>query len=287
MRLSMAPDTSAPVVNPTMLSGRTLRRELTVRILLPPSEGKRAPGTGRPVEPVRLLGPGLLEPRTEVMTALARLCSGNTDEALRVLKLGARLRDEVTGNATVAEAPAAAAGSVYTGVLYEALGLAELPSRIRDMAHERLVIFSGLWGVVRTDDRIPAYRCPIGVNLPELGGERTTLAAFWRPWLAAELPRLFGSEFLLDLRSGAYAAMWQPTGAHATVRVVHERTVDGQVRRSVVSHFNKATKGRITADLLRNDVRCGSAAELAEALRDLKYRVERDGSRLDVVVTQV
>ena len=60
-------------------------------------------------------------------------------------------------------------------------------------------------------------------------------------------------DLVLDLRSTGYAAMWAPTGAAikrtTTVRVLHERLIDGVARRSVVSHFNKATKGRIVRDL--------------------------------------
>jgi len=83
---------------------------------------------------------------------------------------------------------------------------------------------------------------------------------------------------VLDLRSSAYAALWKPTGEiagrTATVRVLHERVVDGVTKRSVVSHFNKATKGRLLRDLLEDGAQPQSPAELAQALRELKYTVE-------------
>ena len=64
-----------------------------------------------------------------------------------------------------------------------------------------------------------------------------------------------------------YAAFWRPAGLPrvATVRVLHE--VAG--RRQVVSHFNKATKGRILRALLENGANPRTPARLAEALRDL------------------
>ena len=83
---------------------------------------------------------------------------------------------------------------------------------------------------------------------------------------------------VLDLRSSGYAAMWRPTGRLAertvTVRVLHEQVVAGEVRRSVVSHFNKASKGRLVRDLLLADAAPRSAGRLVEGLRDLKYTVE-------------
>ena len=71
------------------------------------------------------------------------------------------------------------------------------------------------------------------------------------------------------------------------VRVVHERVVHGQPVRSVVSHFNKATKGRMVRDLALAEVRPRSVSQLIAALRDLKYTVEEQPNRLDVVVTEV
>ncbi|GAB3957634.1 hypothetical protein GCM10027614_73490 [Micromonospora vulcania] len=102
---------------------------------------------------------------------------------------------------------------------------------------------------------------------------------------------------MLDLRSGAYAATWTPRGELAartvTVRVLHEREVDGVPVRSVVSHFNKATKGRLVRDLLLAGARPRGAAELVGVLRELKYTVQEQDApagrprQVDVVVTEL
>jgi cytoplasmic iron level regulating protein YaaA (DUF328/UPF0246 family) len=108
------------------------------------------------------------------------------------------------------------------------------------------------------------------------------------------LPEVAGGGLVLDLRSSAYAAAWKPAGTvaarTATVRVLHERVVGGVAKRSVVSHFNKATKGRLLRSLLEDGSQPRTPAELADALRDLKYTVEaRDGRpwALDVVVAEL
>ena len=67
------------------------------------------------------------------------------------------------------------------------------------------------------------------------------------------------------------------------MRVLHE----SGGKRSVVSHFNKATKGRLVRDLLEDGSTVTSAARFAEQLRDLGWVVEADGTRLDVVVTDL
>jgi hypothetical protein len=55
----------------------------------------------------------------------------------------------------------------------------------------------------------------------------------------------------------------------------------------VVSHFNKATKGRIVRGLLTAGGLPRTVAGLAAALRDLKYTVEEAPGRLDVIVTEL
>mgnify|MGYP000669266541 CR=1 FL=1 len=101
-----------------------------------------------------------------------------------------------------------------------------------------------------------------------------------------------GTGLLVDLRSTAYAAFWKPPAELsrkvATVRVLHES--GGQ--RKVVSHFNKATKGRIVRALLEDGANPGTPARLADALRDLGWFVEvgeptTRGTQLDVVVEEL
>jgi cytoplasmic iron level regulating protein YaaA (DUF328/UPF0246 family) len=266
-------------------------------ILLPPSEGKTAPDAGCPVDLSALWLPTLAPARRRVLSRLVAL-SGRTSRrgetaALAALGLTAGQRDELARNAALTSAPAAPAGRVYTGVLYEALDLPTLGPAARDAVEASTVVFSGLWGAVRLTDAIPAYRCAIGASLPVLGG----LAAYWRKVLAKPMNAATTDGPVLDLRSGSYAAMWTPTPAVAvrtvTLRVLHERVVDGVARRSVVSHFNKASKGRLVRDLATAGVAPASVDDLVSALRDLKYTVEPRPApagrprQLDVVVTQL
>ncbi|MET9961508.1 peroxide stress protein YaaA [Streptomyces sp. NPDC006326] len=263
-------------------------------VLLPPSEGKAADGSGAPLEPQTLSLPGLAPARAAVLEELVELCAGDELKAREVLGLSEGLRGEVAKNAGLRSAPARPAGEVYTGVLYDALGLAELPDGARARAERSLLVFSGLWGAVRISDRIPSYRCSMGVKLPGLGA----LGAYWRGPMAEVLPEAAGQGLVLDLRSAAYAAAWKPkgevAGRTATVRVLHAQTVDGVEKRSVVSHFNKATKGRLVRDLLLAGAAPDSPAELVTALRDLGYVVEAEAPAkpakawsLDVVVTRI
>jgi cytoplasmic iron level regulating protein YaaA (DUF328/UPF0246 family) len=259
-----------------------------VLVLLPPSEGKASSGRGAPLKPRSLSLPGLADAREAVFAELVDLCAGDEEKAREVLGLSEGLRGEVAKNAELRTAGARPAGEIYTGVLYDALGLASLDTAAKRRAARSLLVFSGLWGAVRVTDRIPSYRCSMGVRLPGLGA----LGAHWRKPMAEALPEAAGAGLVLDLRSAAYAAAWKPKGEvasrTATVRVLHAPT------RKVVSHFNKATKGRIVRSLLTAGIAPSGPGELVEALGDLGYEVEvaapgKAGQAwaLDVLVTEV
>ena len=263
-------------------------------ILLPPSEGKTPAVSGEPVDPASLWLPGLAAARERVLKKLVAMCARSSArsiaDSLAVLGLSAGQRDEIARNAALREAPAGPASEIYTGVLYEALDPATLDGPARAWLDRSAVVFSGLWGVVRLGDRIPAYRCSVGVTLPApVGG----LTAYWKKALRAALDEATAGAPVLDLRSGAYAAMWAPGGNAAALRVLHERTVGGVAKRSVVSHFNKATKGRLVRALAVESAAPVSVDDLVTALRDLKFTVEErpapvTGPRqLDVVVTDL
>ncbi|GAA3370898.1 peroxide stress protein YaaA [Streptomyces sannanensis] len=263
-------------------------------VLLPPSEGKAAPGGGAPLKPESLSLPGLAEARAAVLDELIELCAADEDKAREVLGLSEGLRGEIAKNAEMRTAGTRPAGEIYTGVLYDALGLATLDAAAMARAEASLLVFSGLWGAVRITDRIPSYRCSMGVKLPGLGA----LGAHWRAPMASVMPEAAGDGLVLDLRSSAYGSAWKPKGElaerTATVRVLHSQMVDGVEKRSVVSHFNKATKGRLVRDLLTAGANPAGPAQLMETLRDLGYVVEgepptRAGKAwsLDVVVMEI
>jgi uncharacterized protein len=253
-----------------------------VLILLPPSEGKAEPRRGKPLD----LGTGpLADARAAVVDALVALCSGPEDAAIATLGLGPTQADDVRRNARLRDLAAAPAERVYTGVLYDALGLTTLDAAAHRRALSRVAIVSSAYGLVRPHERIAPYRLAGGVTLSGLGG----VAAHWRAHLDPVVRSMAGRGLVVDLRSSTYAAFWRPSPDLAprvvTVRVLHE--VNG--KRQVVSHFNKATKGRLVRALLEDGRDVRTPAAFAALLTELDWQVEpgpatKAGTVLDVVV---
>ncbi|HTU95599.1 MAG TPA: peroxide stress protein YaaA [Solirubrobacteraceae bacterium] len=208
-------------------------------VLLPPSQGKSSPTHGRRAGLSTLVYPRLREPRERLIDAV--------DPGLRA-------------------APAMAAAELYTGVLFAALGLSDLP-------WDDVLIASALWGVVRPGDRIPAYRLDMSAKPAGIGA----LAAYWREPLRAALP---DRGLVLDLRSGSYAAAWRPRRAtHLAVRGFNEAP-DGT--RTVITHMAKRVRGEVARLVLKaGDV--ARPEEVAEIAAAAGLRVELSDGVLDVI----
>ena len=257
-----------------------------VLILLPPSEGKSAALTGPAVDPAALSFPELTPAREKVLTALIDLCRGDVDVAAATLGLGPTQRGEVGANTLLRTEPCAPAIEVYGGVLYEALDYGGLTAAGRRRADEHVAIASALWGLVRPNDLIPSYRLSAGTSLPGLG----PLTRAWREPVSCAIASVDG--LIVDMRSGGYVTLG-PVPASASKRTVTVRVLQEQAgRRTVVSHFNKATKGRMVRALLSSRRTPRTPAAFAQALDALGFRVEMMPARkghptsMDVIVDQ-
>jgi cytoplasmic iron level regulating protein YaaA (DUF328/UPF0246 family) len=243
-----------------------------VLILLPPSEGKSSPRRGKPLDLETLSYPTLGPTRQRLLSSLVTLCQGDPERARATLGLTTGQAADIVRNTALRSAPTATAGQIYTGVLYDALGLGSLSVAAKRRAATRVAVSSALFGLVRLGDRIPSYRLGGSTTLPGVG----TLASAWREPLGQVLEDEARRGLVIDLRSGTYAGFWRPRPGSRTnvvsVRVLQET---GGVR-GVVSHFNKATKGRIVANLLEDGANPGSPRALASALTRLGWYVEAD-----------
>ena len=210
-----------------------------VLVLLPPSETKRAGGAGRPSRCRRCRSRA--EPAAQGAGGRAGRAGADVTASRAALGLSPRQDDEIARNAALVGSPSLPALQRYTGVLYDALDAGSLRGAAAARAAARLMVGSALFGLVRATDPVPAYRLSAGSALPG----RPTLAARWRPLLDPVLAALAAEETVVDLRSGSYAALGRVPGA-VTVNVLAQRP-DGS--RAVVSHFNKAHKGRLARAL--------------------------------------
>ena len=206
-------------------------------VLLPPSEGKA-------VDPARSGRRGSWEPdagrfgmlgarRRRVVDALAAV--GGGDE--RLLGVGGEhLLRAQSANASLLGAPTLPAWRRYTGVVWAHLD----PVTLDPTARRRIVVVSGLLGLVRGDDQIPDYRLRMAANLPPLG----RLSTWWRDELSLMLDRAARRSTVIDLLPKEHRAAWTPSGLDG-VRI---ELVDPSGKPG--AHFAKAAKGRLARAIL-------------------------------------
>ena len=246
-----------------------------VIVLLPPSETKRSGGDGPPLWLDDLSSPALGPLRRALIDELVALAA--EPEACRAaLGISPTQDAEIERNATLLTSPTLPAITRYTGVLYDALDVESLRGAAAARARARLAVGSALFGVLRADDLIPAYRLSASSKLPG----SATLAARWRPVLEPVLAEMAAAELIVDLRSGSYAALGRISEA-VRVDVLAEHP-DG--RRTVVTHFNKAHKGRFARALASSRSEPSDAGAVAAVARRAGMHVERTGNELTVVV---
>jgi hypothetical protein len=241
-----------------------------VLLLLPPSETKRAGGSGAPLDLSRLALPGLRAPREAVLDALQGL-SADAATAARVLGLSARQLPEIEVNSAVRSSPTMPAIDRYTGVLFDALDAASLDAPARRWLGSHALIHTAPLGPVGALDRIPAYRLGAAVSLPGAPSLRRTWASAVTSVLSETAPR-----FVVDLRSEAYVALGPvPESLRSTYVRVVSAGPDGTVR--ALNHFNKHAKGALARALAVSRPRIASVRAFHE-WADRQRLVTRDGA---------
>jgi cytoplasmic iron level regulating protein YaaA (DUF328/UPF0246 family) len=263
-----------------------------VRILLPPSEGKSPGGSGRSLAQriSTRAQPELIVARGLALDALARTVT-EPSAALNLLLPDSIAAAALADNAAVRTGRTMPALRRYQGVVYEGLGADRL-SPAAAAAGRAVLILSGLFGVVRGDEPVPAYRVPAKAKLDSIGIAGT----FWRPYLQRAMPALLGrgDEPIVDLRSADYAAMWQPARDDPlTRRVIGVRILSPKPNGTlgVISFASKYAKGLLAAALLErlatgDDVR--TAADVADTWLRIGGRAARvlpagSGAQLELI----
>lgn len=239
-------------------------------LLLPPSEGKASEGGGEPLDLGALSSPSLTKTRQKLVRDVVRLAKHQKRAFRDALGLSRNQAAELDRNGVLLTAPTLPALELYTGIVYDNLSYATLSDSSRQRADDSLAVASALFGLLRPQDHVPPYRLSGNTVLPGYGG----LAARWRPVLE---PLLAQEEFVVDLRSGAYAQLARVPAA-VQVRVLREENG----RSTVVSHDNKWTKGKLARALCQHGA--GSVDEVAQIGRTVCDDVEVDGTRVDLLL---
>ena len=283
--LRSLPPMNSLVVHLPFTVGQDRKMAIAPVILLPPSEGKAEGGSGPTVQLSDLSFPQLESARTAVRSALAASMKAN--EAARSKLLGVKgvaLATATATNRNLLTSPTLPAIERYTGVLYDALDAASLSTRDRQRLSDQVLIFSGLWGVVRPDDLIPDYKLKMGATLPKI----SKVTTWWRrPLTDALAPSVRGAT-VWNLLPKEHDNAWAPFRSDAdptdlpcaifSVKFLDEGPpTNGERNFTTVSHWNKLLKGALVRFIL------ATGADDPKALAKFRHP---EGYRFDRTLTE-
>jgi cytoplasmic iron level regulating protein YaaA (DUF328/UPF0246 family) len=230
-------------------------------IIVPPSESKRPPPDhGRPLALDELSFPELTPLRARIIDALIETSAG-ADAFTRLFERPT-MAHLIARNTLLRELPTRPAADVYTGQLHDGLDIASLSPAGAERADRSLIITSALWGALRPDDLIPAYRLRVWSNL--VGMDR--LEPMWRAVLPDLFAQLAGpSGLVLDVRTPAYLALGMTAGlSHRTVALrVHQFSSSGRRIGDVIA---KRLRGEAAHLLLESGMEPDEPDALADIL---------------------
>ncbi|MCU1363161.1 MAG: hypothetical protein JWM55_989 [Acidimicrobiaceae bacterium] len=205
-------------------------------VLLPPSLTK-ASGGRRPTRP-GLFDQQLATSRRSVREALYQRVATATAKELEVLlnARGALLREALDASLALGESPSRVtpAWRRYQGVVWSHLEAETLSTSLR----RRLLIPSGLYGLVSGEDPIEDYRLAMGASLAPLG----RLARFWKGELTQLLANYRPRAPLVNLLPAEHAASIDFDALSLGRRVFTVRFLSPEGDRAV-GHDAKAVKG--------------------------------------------
>ena len=237
-------------------------------ILLPPSEGKASGGEGAPLDLESLSFEELNPTRARFTKAIVKLSERpRSSRALLGVK-GPALEKAMAENAELDAAPTLPAIERYTGVMYDAIDHQSLDGDAREVFGNSVIIMSGLFGIVRPFDMIPAYKLKMGGKL--LRGK--TCSAVWKRAITESLAESAEDSVIWDLLPIEHSAAWDSSKVRYqtrfTVKFLERNTV-GELK--TVNHRSKLLKGALIRHLVTNTEAAGSADSALDLLAGFSH----------------
>ena len=204
-----------------------------------PKARKESPGAGW--DPADGAFGELADRRFAIVEALGSTRGGSE----KLLEIGGKhLLRAQSANTALLGAPTLPAWQRYTGVVWDHLD----PATLDAVARRRIVVLSGLLGLVTGNDPVPDYRLKMSANLAPLG----KLSTWWRADLTEALKRSSRRRIVIDLLPQEHSAALNWDELAQSVQGISVKLIDPSGRPG--GHFAKAAKGNLARAILTDGI---------------------------------
>lgn len=153
-----------------------------------------------PTGSVQLQRPQLLDKAKRLGNYLKTLTPAELQKVMKISPALAKKTSELIENWNIESENQSLALDSFIGDIYSGLQAKDLSPVDRDYANKTLLIFSGLYGIIRPYDGIYPYRLEMAYKLPE--PEFSNLYKFWGKSIAECIPE---KEPIINLASDEYS----------------------------------------------------------------------------------
>jgi len=211
-----------------------------MKILLAPSETKKSGGT-EAFNLDALLFKSLLSSRTKLLHSYINIIQ-KRDLAVLSKMFGLKKESDILSHAKdIIHEPTMKAIERYTGVAFDYLSYTTLDNATQAYIDKHVILCSNLFGFLRADDFIPAYRLKQGSLVGDINVEK-----FYSLHGTALMDSYLENDEILDLRAGFYDKFYKPTKPYTTLKFIKEG--------KVVSHWAKAYRGIVLREIAKAKV---------------------------------
>lgn len=171
--------------------------------------------------------------------------------------------------------------TAFTGEVFRALDLSNLPKDTIDFAYKKLNIISSLYGLLRPTDLIKPYRFDFNIENPSLG---ETMQKFWKPTLTIAFVKMIkesGEKEVLDLlpAEATKCLDWKIIKRFAKVMKINFKSIaqNGQLKTPHTGKI-KELRGKLLREILIN--RLDSTSDILQIHTPL-FVIDEDASKKD------
>ena len=208
-----------------------------MKILLAPSETKKSGGL-HPFNPNDLLFKELSPQRMKLLHTYINVLQQGDMQVLSKMFGIKKEADILKHKKDIIHELTMKAIERYTGVAFDYLGYTDLDTSAQAYINENVILFSNLWGPIRSSDLIPEYKLKQAEPVGDIKTEK-----FYNEHAAHLMEAYLENEEILDLRAGFYDKFYKPTKPYTTLKFIKNG--------KVVSHWAKAYRGIVLREIAK------------------------------------